>query len=198
LEVGSIRKTLQLYNQKYGIFTQSYKGSGNRKQRGTMGFTSSGFSNWVVNPILRGHLAYGRGYKGSLTKKDEWEIIYNIHPDHILMSDTEYNQIELIIAKNKTLGGWGNKHEVNKQPLSGLIYCANCGSRCKICSFLSRDKSTKKYSYQCIGYIRGTCNSRSSIRAEKLLDYVNKILVNKSQQILNNENYEEVESPKIQ
>lgn len=195
---GSLTKTLQLFHRKYGLFIQSYKGSGNRKQRGTLGFTTSGFGNWLVNPILRGHLAYGRAYSGSLTNKDKWEIIYNTHPDHILLSDQEYQQIEVILQTNKALGGWGKKLDIKKQPLSGLVYCANCGSRCKVSSFkLRTDPTVKKYSYQCIGYIRGTCASKKSIRADSLLDSVIQSMTEKAQQILNNEKYDELETPKI-
>ncbi|HEY9657548.1 MAG TPA: fdxN element excision recombinase XisF [Allocoleopsis sp.] len=167
LKTRSLRRTLREFNSKYGLFTHATKGSGNRQARGKLGFHPSGLTSWLNNPILRGHLAYGRSYKQRQSYKDQWDIRYNTHPEHRLMSDEEYSQIEEILD-------WNAKHGKNffpsgeVHPLSGLIQCGECRGYCGIRNFRSRTTKKKTYFYQCSNYQLKACPQKRGVRESVL------------------------------
>jgi site-specific DNA recombinase len=172
----SLRRSLITINEKYGITSHADRGKGNRQPRGKFHFHASGFGSWLNNPILRGHLAYGRGAQQRQSHKHLWDLRYNTHSgvqpdgsydpdkDHRLMTDEEYRSIEEILDYNAATGGFGFKSEV-VHPLSGLIYCEECRGKCRITHFrLRTDPSIKKFSYQCNNYHLKSCRQKQSVR----------------------------------
>jgi hypothetical protein len=100
----------------------------------------SSLTVWLRNPVLRGHTRYDtlvskgldsagrKAYSGRKPLKDML-VARDTHPDQALMSDSEAEAIEAILAGNQKIGAWGTQS--NRYPLSGLIRCADCGGRCK-------------------------------------------------------------------
>lgn len=164
LETRSLRRSLRTINSKYGIAYFGGKGKGNKQARGKFHFHASGFTSWLNNPILRGHLAYGRSYKQRQSHKHSWDIRYNTHPDQRLMTDDEYRQVEEILDYNASVGGYSFKSDV-VHPLSGLVYCGECRGKCRVTNFrLRTDPSIHKYSYQCSNYHLKACTQKQSVR----------------------------------
>lgn len=77
----------------------------------------SGFKRWLLNPVLRGGLAYN--------VRRETKIEYqNTHP-YTLLNDQEYRQIvDLLKASERTK----TIHRRMINPLAGLMVCAGCGA----------------------------------------------------------------------
>lgn len=164
----SMRQALATINQKYGITTHNRTGGGNKQPRGKFHFCPSGFAAWLNNPILRGHTCYGRSRRQRQCHKHLWDIRYNTHPNDKLMSEAEYREIEDILAHNARSGGYAFKSKVI-HPLSGLIYCGECGGKCRAIAYrLRSDKSKKIYSYQCYNYHIHGCPQKKSIKEQVL------------------------------
>ena len=169
LKSRSLRKSLRTINDKYGLRSFAGKGKGNKQARGRFHFHPSSFTSWMNNPILRGHIAYGRSGQQRQPHKHLWDVRYNIHPDHRLISDEEYKQIEEILDWNAQHRGFQFKADTI-HPLSGLIYCGECSGRCRIINFKSRTiPDQRTYSYQCDTYHMKACSQKTSVR-ESLLE----------------------------
>ncbi len=124
---------------------------------------NSGLRRWLENPVLRGHTAYGKNkrklYGDKLeqktyqqTKKEEWRIKWNTHPDQALISETEYLKIQSIIENNR---GYGYVIAARRSPtdlppsLSSILRCKLCGLR-YICNNQRSNGKTYRY-YYCRG-----------------------------------------------
>ncbi|MFM7888961.1 MAG: recombinase family protein [Pseudanabaena sp.] len=138
----SLRRTLHNLNAKYGLSSfSSGKGKGNRSVRDRFGFSQSGLHSWLTNPILRGHTCYGRSQQQRQQHKHLWDIRYDTHPDDRLISDSEYRELDNIFDWNKDHHGFDNSLRI-VHPLSGLVYCGDCGRSHRVMGSLQRDKVT--------------------------------------------------------
>jgi site-specific DNA recombinase len=177
LKTRSMRGTLRRFNEKYGI--QSFSGI-NRKYRRpaqSLGFSLSGLTTWLNNPILRGHTAYGRAYKQRNSHKHLWDIRYDTHPEHRLMSEAEYQDVDATLNWNAQHRGWQHPSTYQIHPLSGLVRCGECRGYCKTVSFrLRTDRSVKKYSYQCSHYQTKSCSQKQSLREQVIQQRVDDAL----------------------
>lgn len=183
LKTRSLRKSLRFINEKYGLHSFAGKGKGNKQARGRFHFHPSAFTSWMNNPILRGHIAYGRSRQQRQPHKHLWDIRYNIHPDHRLISDEEYKQIEEILDWNSQHRGYQFKSDTI-HPLSGLIYCGECNGRCRITNFKSRTiPDQRTYSYQCDTYHMKACSQKTSVRELRLEAAMIEALTSRSEQI---------------
>ena len=114
------------------------------------------------NPTYLGHLAQMRtttvSYKNHKTvKKDqsEWVIVYNTH-DPIISQEIwdKVREIEKSVSQGKKT----KKGET--MPLSGLMFCADCGEKMRLCTNNTTNGSKKKprkyirHNYQCGAYNR--------------------------------------------
>jgi len=172
LEHRTLRRTLRDWNSYFGIQTFSNTGKGNRQPRGKVGFGATSLTSWLTNPILRGHIAYGRAQKQNQKHQHQWDIRYNTHPDHRLMTEEEHQQIANILDWNAKHRGYALLAK-DVHPLSGLIACQQCGGRCRIISFrLRTDSSVKYHSYQCKNYVLKACTMKRSIRETQAEDQV--------------------------
>ena len=179
----SLRKTLREFNFKYGIQIFSNRGKGNKHPRGKISFSISGLTSWLNNPILRGHLCYGRSSGQRQKHSKDWQIIYNTHPDHILITESEYLEIERILNYNASVGGYGFQSDTI-HPLSGLVYCGSCGGRCRVMHYrLRSDKSIKIYSYQCNNYHFKSCDNKKYVRVDVIEPALIQLLTERSQEI---------------
>lgn len=87
---------------------------------------------WLMNPVLRGHLAYSRG---GLTKQERKagakkavDMIYNTHP--ALMSDSEFATIRARLDLNSQLWGANKGRTIHAVP--SIVVCGVCGRKATI------------------------------------------------------------------
>ncbi len=165
-ESKSLRRTLHNLNARYGLCSFSTKGKGNRAVRDRFHFSSAGLHAWLTNPILRGHTAYNRGQQQRQHHIHLWDIRYDTHPNDRLITDADYKELDDIFNWNKIHHGFNNQSKTI-HPLSGLVYCGECGRSHRITGSLQRDKVTKFYYYQCQNYGARACGQKTSIRDTK-------------------------------
>ncbi|HLO84600.1 MAG TPA: fdxN element excision recombinase XisF [Nostocaceae cyanobacterium] len=175
-EKRSLGLTLREINEKYGIQTFARnnalgeKKKGGRAARDVFRFSTSGLSNWLTNPILRGHIGYLR--KKQTAKGREPEIYYDTHPDERLITEAEFKEIESILAHNKQVRGYGST--ALKYPLSGSIFCAECRGACYSLSGIKNHYRAKRlgipfernYYFQCKNWTTRSCTNKKTIRME--------------------------------
>ena len=186
LEQKALSKAVKAIFKKYGLVKTSSKKNGND---GILHWTKSGFKNWLRNPVLQGHTVYlkrstTREGKEKLNDKKDWQYIYDTHPEHRLISDEEYQEIEQIIELNRGNGGpslhdppQGNNHYRTYTYQKGLVFCAECGSKCMTKS--SGHKNGMYYYYAC-RYAGMGCNNLQSTRKEKIEKAIITTLLEKS------------------
>lgn len=180
------RTTLGQFFDKYGFAKPRYKCNGFGK---LLFWTPSGFSRWVINPVLQGHTSYLRQITVKKRQRkvnpDGPEIHYNTHPDQRLISDEEAQEITRIIATNSRLGG-GNFQQQRNTPnrhgefayQTGYVVCASCGSLCT-----SKTSGKGKYQYFACRYAGVGCNNKKSVEKRKIEQMLIQHLVSRSQEM---------------
>lgn len=188
LEDTRPRTTLSQFFEKYGFVKPRYKFNGFGKR---LYWSTSGFLGWLTNPVLQGHTPY---LKFITVKKRQRElnpngpeIRYNTHPDQALISQEEAQEITSIIARNRQLGG-GNfaaqnmRKQQNLQSdfayQSGLVFCAQCGSRCT-----SKTSQQGKYRYFACRYAGVGCNNKKSVDKSTIEQVLIQRLLQESQKL---------------
>jgi DNA invertase Pin-like site-specific DNA recombinase len=197
----SLRGTLKQFNDKYGIRSFCRKTSNSRKSSQSLGFSISGLTAWLNNPILRGHIAYGRAYKQRNSHKHLWDIRYNIHPEHRIITDEQYQVIDSTLDWNSKHRSWRPKETHQIHPLSGLVRCADCMSLCRGLAFrLRTDRSLIRHSYQCSNYRLKACNQKKSLRNEIIELQVVQSLIDRAAQVnrIVEQTSDKVDPPEIQ
>ncbi len=126
-------------------------------------------SQILNNPIYHGHLAQLRqttvSYKNKKAikrEKDEWVIVRNTHPAIIEESlRLKVEEVESSVKRTKPT----SQGEV--KPLSGLMYCPECGARMRVVGTneIIKGKRTgeKKWGYNCAAFMQMgklKCNSK--------------------------------------
>lgn len=186
LEDALPRTTLGQFFEKYGIAKPRYKSNGFGK---VLYWTPSGFLNWLTNPVLQGHTTYLRQITVKKRKRETNpngpEIHYDTHPDQRLISAAEAQEIAEIIGMNRRIGGSNFSQARNQRNQhaefayqSGVIYCAECGSRCT-----SKTSHKGKYRYFGCRYSGTGCANRQSVDKSAIERVLIQHLVTKSQQM---------------
>jgi DNA invertase Pin-like site-specific DNA recombinase len=138
-------------------------------------FWSSGtsFSEWVQNPVLRGHTAYCKFQKtGNSKKPEEWEIHHDTHSDQRLLSDKEFFELQLILRSNRRkVGTPGSKFY-----LTGLVVCDRCGHKMVL-------KRSLEYAYYGCRHSTTGCSNRKCLRVEKIDEVIIEHLFKRTQQL---------------
>jgi len=178
-------RTLKVLYDKYGVSKTSAKKNGTD---GILNWSRSSFRNWLKNPVLRGHTLYrGRivvGSKGKVIKNpDGPTVIRDTHPEHRLLTENQFAEIELILESNRRIGTIEFAKpaaEVNDYlPYSyqvGSVFCAECGSRC----ISKHGGSVQRYCYYACRHAGVGCSSHKSIRKDLIEDALIQELVKRS------------------
>lgn len=87
----------------------------------------SGLKRWLENPVLQGHTGYLLNRANNPLRQKKPTYYYNTHPALITGKDAEL--IGQILKANIGLGK--AKKASRNLPLRGLVYCDECGSRCR-------------------------------------------------------------------
>lgn len=170
LEARSLRRALRKINTKYGIRTfahQSQQGvkKGGRVAQKVFRFSPGGFSLYLKNPVLQGHICY-------FPRSKNRQIIYNTHPDQKLISEEEAKEIESILSDNRQRKGFGST--APKYPLSGLVICAECRSTCYSQAAVMNYHRAKRlgipkvyrYYFQCKNWRDRSCSNKTVVRQD--------------------------------
>lgn len=115
-----------------------------------------------------------RDKHSSYVDKSEWQIIENVHEPIIERADFENVQRILENAPVKRPNGDGYIH-----PLSGLMYCKDCGSKMHIRTIRRNDGN--RYVTYCSEYAKGKakhpkCNSPHRIDVDMVMENVAEVL----------------------
>jgi DNA invertase Pin-like site-specific DNA recombinase len=87
--------------------------------------SSRGVRAWLLNPTLRGAIAYEQVSNHRFRK-----ILWDRHPP--LLSQEDYAQMEAVISRNRTL--WGSNARRTVRALTGICCCLSCGYKMKYIS----------------------------------------------------------------
>jgi site-specific DNA recombinase len=147
-------------------------------RRGAFQWTHKGLRNWLLNPILRGHTAYGtrelkgldsagRRVYGKTLPQEKWDIRESTHPDQALLTETQVQEIKRRLRYNgqtrcKSLM---ESHD-RRHPVSGLLRCDVCKGAMKSQASKFRDGDWRNY-YKCKNSIVGRCDQSKSIRNDR-------------------------------
>ena len=157
LKVRRPRQVLKYLYQKYGA---QRKTNTNLVLTEELLFWSAGqnFSNWLENPVLRGHTAYCKYKKqGGPKPSEDWEMHRDTHPDQRLITEEEWQEIlHLKKSNSRKLGTNGAKFY-----LTGLIFCSQCGYKCIL-------KRNPKYGYYGCRNSSIGCTNKKCLRLEKI------------------------------
>ena len=208
LERRSVRRALALIFEKYGVSHTRAKQNGSDR---VLHWTQRGFSLWIQNPVLDGHTCYGKEHKNAegkvrLTPRKDWDIRYNTHPDQRLFKDGEADEILQTIEDNQVMGA-GAFHLPKKQRSGyrnysyqiGLIYCAECGTRCLQKKVYYQPKSKSRiieYGYYGCRYSKLGCQNTESVKQPNIESALIAALVNEALQLNQRDEQPETPQPK--
>ena len=200
LEIKTFRGTLRWLNETYGIQQFARRGRANRKARQSLGFTSAGLSSWLTNPILRGHTSYGRTSQQQPQHKDRWDIRHNTHPEHVLMTEDEYQAIEQILQTGTVERGWKPARVKKVNPLSGLVYCGQCQGYCKSIPYRLHPDDCLHYYYQCKTYSLSACSQKRSVKGYVIEEAIIQALIQRAEAVnaIAQEPQDQEEPPELQ
>lgn len=124
-------------------------------------YSPSGLRDWLLHPVLRGYTRY----------KTPKLIVVPTHLDRVLISNPEWEEIQRILAYNKTHHGY-RRSPKPQYPLSGLLRCV-CGA-----SLYAR-----KYGryYQCYHQL---CHRREFVKADFVEKELIEALVNRAGELV--------------
>ena len=179
LEYGSLRKTLTHCNDYFGIKDLS-RFRKHHTSYPNLYVTSGGFPLWLNNPLLRGHLVYGRTKRYKLCDETKWEFHYNTHD--ALMSEDEWLTIKDILITNAKQNK--NKDGVStvNHPFSGLLRCNVCKGSMTPCSY--RVKDGRRITYRCrSAKSLKICTNTKYVAEQNVRNYVANVLIEKAEQI---------------
>jgi site-specific DNA recombinase len=114
LKVGTLRGTVREMSKKYGV-----RESKTKKNYFIDFPRESGLKDWLLNPVLRGHIGY-------FYKDNEKETILIPNNHDPLITNSEYNEIKRLIKFAKKSERKRDGYKI--RPLSGLVFCGLCGS----------------------------------------------------------------------
>ena len=176
LKVKSLRGCVRSINQIYGLWHSNHNGSkAGFSAGGLFQLSTTGLKYWLTSPVLQGHLIYFRG-------TDKEAITYNTHLDEVLITPEQYEEIQLIVEHNKTVRGWGVSK--GRYPLTGLIFCQECGGNCHSLTGGKRNgREREYYYYYCKNANLSACSSKGLVRMDSAEQVVIASLMSKAKEI---------------
>jgi site-specific DNA recombinase len=190
LKYQGFNRGLKALKAKYGLGVNHSKRNGTD---GILSWSNCGFSIWALNPVLDGHTCYGRtervGKKRVVKPIEEWKIIRNTHSDQRLLKDGEFDALVALRERNMRITGgafsWqplaveaGSNYSAYAYQI-GMVYCAECNSRCTKKSVGCQGK----YRYTACRHAGHGCNNRKSARQNDIEEALINALVERSTQM---------------
>lgn len=173
----SIRATIQYFLKEYDIK-----------------FSTTGLTNWLHNPTLRGHTRYG--VRANRKNPENWDIRYNSHQP--LITQDTYEQILALFAENsRRWGKNGDKSKVGKGLLSGQMFCGDCGGK----MYAHNKPYTPIYCKKRGMYGSDFCKNKKTIHLATVIESVDKALTEKAVALkdytVNNQSQENTETAEV-
>lgn len=182
--VRSLRAAIREINTKYGIVRFNYDKGGGVIVRGLFRWSPGGLSNWLNNPTLLGHICYLKKKNNQQLDQSQWDIHYDTHPNHKLITEQESSEIASILSNNRQLRGFGTSQQ--RHPLAGLVFCAECRATHYSQSGTRGKTPGYNYYFQCKNYLLRACSQKKMIRMEIVEDAVVKALTSRASEIVDN------------
>jgi DNA invertase Pin-like site-specific DNA recombinase len=177
-----LQATLRELNSTYGLRTFTARGRAPKKSRKQFGFSLVGLESWLTNPILRGHIAYGRGGQQQLRHQDKWDIRYDTHPDQAIMSEDEFTKVLEILTSKKS---WKPANNPQINPLSGLVYCDECQAYCTWNRYPTIPDDVFHRYYQCQTYKRRGCPQKKTVKGYAIETAMIIVLIQRANELAN-------------
>lgn len=136
--------------------TYAYTQSGQRPKPNVVGLWTAVTIREMLNKIIYiGHMPQLRwtslsykNHKRFRKDESEWTVVYNNHEP--IISQELWDKVQ----ERKKSVAQGRKTKVGyTHPLSGFLFCADCGNKMKLCTSVSR-KGTRLYHFDCGYHIR--------------------------------------------
>lgn len=150
----------------------------------------SGLRQWFLNPVLVGHTPYDKRKPRPANLPQGNQIIYNTHTDQALITESEQQAIAEILQENIKV--WGKNRTAFLNPLSGLVFCGECGVSCDLLSKPSGGKKVELHrlrSFYCRTRSKKPagqyCSQRSTYKFETIEALAIAALVQRAENIAN-------------
>ncbi|MEA5489305.1 MULTISPECIES: recombinase family protein [Pseudanabaena] len=150
----------------------------------------SGLRQWLLNPVLVGHTPYDKREPKPANLPQGGQIIFNTHVDQALMTEHEQRAIAEILQENIKI--WGKNRTAFINPLSGLVFCGECGVSCDLLSKPSGGKKVEFHrlrSFYCRTRSKRpagkSCSQRSTYKFETIEALAIAALTKRAEQIAN-------------
>ena len=136
--------------------TYAYTQSGQRPKPNMVGLWTAVTIREMLNKIIYiGHMPQLRwtslsykNHKRFRKDESEWTVVYNNHDP--IISQELWDRVQ----ERKKSVAQGRKTKIGyTHPLSGFLFCADCGNKMKLCTSVSR-KGTRLYHFDCGYHIR--------------------------------------------
>ena len=136
--------------------TYAYTQSGQKPKPNVVGLWTAVTIREMLNKIIYiGHMPQLRwtslsykNHKRFRKDESEWTVVYNNHEP--IISHELWDKVQ----ERKKSVAQGRKTKVGyTHPLSGFLFCADCGNKMKLCTSVSR-KGTRLYHFDCGYHIR--------------------------------------------
>ncbi len=136
--------------------TYAYTQNGQKPKPNVMGLWTAVTIREMLNKIIYiGHMPQLRwtslsykNHKRFRKDESEWTVVYNNHEP--IISQELWDKVQ----ERKKSVAQGRKTKVGyTHPLSGFLFCADCGNKMKLCASVSR-KGTRLYHFDCGYHIR--------------------------------------------
>ena len=159
--------------------TYAYSQIGQKPKPNVMGLWTATTIREMLNKIIYiGHMAQLRwtslsykNHKRFRNDESEWAIVYNTHEP--IISQELWNRCQ----ERKKSVAKGRRTKVGyTHPLSGFLFCADCGNKMKLSTIISRSTGKRLYRFDCghhVRYGKAYCFSHfiaASILEEIVLD----------------------------
>lgn len=136
--------------------TYAYTNNGQKSKPSTMGLWAAVTIRDMLDKIIYiGHMpqlcwtsiSY-KNHKKYKKDKNEWSIVYNNHEP--IISQELWDRVQ----ERKKSVAKGKKTKMGfTHPLSGFLFCADCGGKMKFCTSIGRD-SKRRYYFNCGHHLR--------------------------------------------
>ena len=136
--------------------TYAYTNNGQKSKPGTMGLWASVTIRDMLDKIIYiGHMpqlcwtsiSY-KNHKKYKKDENEWSIVYNNHEP--IISQELWDRVQ----ERKKSVSKGRKTKMGfTHPLSGFLFCADCGGKMKLCTSIGPD-SKRRYYFNCGHHLR--------------------------------------------
>lgn len=136
--------------------TYAYTQSGQKPKPNVVGLWTAVTIREMLNKIIYiGHMPQLRwtslsykNHKRFRKDESEWAVVYNNHEP--IISQELWDKVK----ERKKSVAQGRKTKIGyTHPLSGFLFCADCGNKMKLCTSISR-KGTRLYHFDCGHHIR--------------------------------------------